>query len=127
MECEGKNNHREDTTFLERSRSVKVQVEALGALLGPEDVEVDLGESCKKQETSKGAGSSKTFSSNDMSFLETDWSRWDKYKRAPWRQDPSASARDGWWQASLGQPQEQLIVGWSQDEKKGDRRSGRLF
>ena len=38
-------------------------------------------------------------------------------KRAPWRQDSSASASEGWWQASLGQPQEQMIVGWSQDEK----------
>ena len=26
-----------------------------------------------------------------------EWSRGDKYKRAPWRQDSSASARDGWW------------------------------
>ena len=45
-----------------------------------------------------------TFSSNDMS-----------------------SARDGWWEASLGQPQEQMIVGWSQEEEKGDGRSGRFF
>ena len=44
-------------------------------------------------------------------------SRWDKYKRAPWRQDSSATASEGWWQASLGQLQEQLIVGWSQIEK----------
>ena len=59
-----------------------------------------------------------TFSSNDMSFLVADWSRWDKHQRAPWRQDSSASARDGWWQASLGQPQKQMTVGWSQDEKR---------
>ena len=36
-----------------------------------------------------------TFSSNDLSFLVAKWSRWDKYKRAPWRQDSSASASDG--------------------------------
>ena len=47
-----------------------------------------------------------------------EWSRWDKYKRAPWRQDSSASVCDGWWQATLGQPQEQTTVGWSQDAKK---------
>ena len=47
-----------------------------------------------------------------------EWSRWDTYKRAPWRRDSSTSARNGWWQASLGQSQEQTIVGWSQDEKK---------
>ena len=52
------------------------------------------------------------FSSDDLSFFVAEWSRWDKYKRAPRRQDPSAaSARDGWWQASLGQPQEHMIVG----------------
>ena len=39
-------------------------------------------------------------------------------QKAPWRQDSSASARDGWWQASLGLPQEQVIVGSSQDEKR---------
>ena len=37
-----------------------------------------------------------TFSSNDLSFLVAEWSRWDKYKRAPWRQVSSASASDGW-------------------------------
>ena len=39
----------------------------------------------------------------------------------------SACARDGWWQASLGQPQEQAIVTRSQIEKKGGGCSGRLF
>ena len=60
-------------------------------------------ESRKKQETSKGSKIFETFSSDDGSFLVADWSRWDTYKRAPWRQDSSASASDGWWQASLGQ------------------------
>ena len=113
--------------FLERCFSVKVQVEALEALLGPEDVHVDLRRSLKEARDEQGRRIFEIFSSNDMSYLVADWSRWDKYKRAPWRQDSSASARDGWWQASLGQSQEQMIVGWSQDEKKGDRRSGRLF
>ena len=52
-----------------------------------------------------------------MSFLVAEWCRWDKYKRAPWRQDSSASAIDGGWQASLGESQEQMIVVWSQDDK----------
>ena len=55
-----------------------------------------------------------TFSSNDMSFLVAEWSRWDKYKRAPWRQDSSASARDGW----RREVQEQLIFSWSPIEKR---------
>ena len=101
--------------YLERSFSVKVQVEALEALLGPEDV--DLRRILKEARDEQGRRIFETFGSNDMSFLVADWSRWDKYKRAPWRQDSSASARGGWWQASLGQSQEQMIVGWSQDEK----------
>ena len=93
---------------------MKVQVEALKALLGPEDVDVDLRRILKEARDEQGRKIFETFSSNDMSFLVA---RWDKYKRAPWRQDPSASASDGL-QASLGLPQEQLIVGWSQIEKK---------
>ena len=54
---------------LERSYSVKVRVEELEGLLGPEDVDVDFRW----------------------------WSRWNNYKRAPWRQDSSASASEGWW------------------------------
>ena len=104
--------------YLERSFSVKVQVEALETLLGPEDVDVDLRRILKEARDEQGCRIFETFGSNDMSFLVAEWSRWDNYKRAPWRQDSSASARDGWWQASLGQSQEQMIVGWSQDEKR---------
>ena len=104
--------------YLERSFSEQVQVEALEALLGPEDVDVDLRRILKEARDEQGRKIFETFSSNDMSFLVADWSRWDTYKRAPWRQDPSASASDGWWQASLGQLQEQLIVGWSQIEQR---------
>ena len=99
--------------YLERSFSVKVQVEALETLLGPEDVDVDLRRILKEARDEQGCRIFETFGSNDMSFLVAEWSRWDN-----WRQDSSASARDGWWQASLGQSQEQTIVGWSQDEKK---------
>ena len=118
MECERKNHHREDRQYLERSFSVKVQVEALEALLGSEDVDVDLRRILKEARDEQGRRIFETFGSNNMSFLVADWSRWDKYKRAPWRQDSSASARDGWWQASLGQSQEQMIVGRSQNEKR---------
>ena len=95
---------------------MKVQVEALDAFLGPEDVDVDLRRILKEARDEQGRRIFDTFGSNDMSFLVADWSRWAKDKRAPWRQDSAASARDGWWQASLGQPQEEMIVGWSQDE-----------
>ena len=42
-----------------------------------------------------------------------EWSRWDKYGRAPWRQDSSASASDGW----RREDQEQLVVSGSPIEK----------
>ena len=100
-----------------KSRSVKVQVEALEASLGTEDVDVDLRRILKEERDEQGRKIFETFSSNNMSFLVADWSGWDKCKKAPFRQDSSASASDGWWQASLGQPQEQMIVGWSQGEK----------
>ena len=105
--------------YLERSFSVKVQVEeVLEALLGPEDVDVDLRRILKEGRDEQGRRIFETFGSDDMGFLVARWFRWDKYKRAPWRQESSASASDGWWQASLGEPQEQMIVGWSQDEKR---------
>ena len=100
--------------FLSRSRSVK-------------DVVVDLKRILTEARDEQGRNIFEAFSSNDTTFLVADWSRWDKYKRAPWRQDPSASASDGWWQASLGQHQGHLIVGWSQLEKRVIRCSGRLF
>ena len=103
---------------LERSYSAKVRVEELEDPLGPEDVDVDFRRILKEARDERGRKIFETFSSNDMSFLVADRSRWDKYKRAPWRQDSSASARDEWWQASLGQSQEQMVVGWSQDEKR---------
>ena len=113
MECEKKNNYRDDKTVPGKSFSVKVQVEAIEDLLGPEDVEVDLRRILKE---TRGRNMFVTFGLDDMSFVVAEWSRWDKYKRAPWRQESLASARDGWWQASLAQSQEQMIVGWSQDE-----------
>ena len=99
---------------------MKVQVEALEDLLGPDDVEVDLRRILKAREE-KGRNVFETYGSKDMSFLVAEWSRWDKYKRAPWRQDSSASASEGWWQEG----QERQRVGSSSMEKKGYGGSGR--
>ena len=67
---ERENNHREDESVLvERSRSVKMQVEALEALLGPEDVDVDLRRILKEGKDLQGRMIFETFSSNDMRFL----------------------------------------------------------
>ena len=69
--------------YLERSYSAKVRVEELEGLLGPEDVDVDFRRILKEARDERGSTIFETFSSNDMSFLVAEWSRWDKYKRSP--------------------------------------------
>ena len=97
--------------YLERSYSV--WVENWKNLLFPEDVDVDFRRILKEATNERGCQIFATFSSDDSSFLVAEWSRCDKYKRAPWRQESSASASDGWrWEV-----QEQLMVSWSPAEK----------
>ena len=115
MECERKNNYRKNETVIwKKSFCVEVRVEELEGLLRPEDVDVDFTRILKEARDERGRKIFETFSSNDLSFLVAGWSRWDKYKRAPWRQDSSASAIDGW----RREDQEQLRVSWSPIEKK---------
>ena len=110
--------------FLERSYSVKVRIEEFQDLLGPEDVDVDLIRILNEARDGRGRIIFQTFSLDGPNdFLIAEWSGWDKYKRAPWRQDSSASASDGW----RREVQEQLMVGWSPVGKKGIWDSGRLF
>ena len=100
--------------FLERSHSAKVQVGELEDLLGPEDVDVDFRRILKEARDERGRKVFETFSSDGLSdLLMAEWSRWDKCKRAPWRQDSSASASEGWWR----EDQEQPVVGWTQWKK----------
>ena len=68
----------------------------------------------KEARNERGRKIFETFSSDGLSFLVAEWSRWDKYKRAPWRQDSSASASKGWWR----EDQEQPIVGRTPMEKR---------
>ena len=85
--------------------SVKVEVEDMEDLLGPEDVDVDFRRILKEARDERERKIFETFSSEGLNdFLVAEWSRWDKYKRAPWRQDSSASASEGWWR----EDQEQL-------------------
>ena len=71
-EKEGRVWNARERTIIARSRSVKVQ--ALGALLGPEDVDVDLMRILREARDEQGRKIFETFSSNDMSFLVADWS-----------------------------------------------------
>ena len=61
---------------------MKVQVEALEDLLGPEDVDVDFRRILKEARDERGRKVFETFSSDDLSFLVAEWSGWDKYKKS---------------------------------------------
>ena len=67
-------------------------MEEFEGLLGPEDVDVDFMRFLKEARDERGRKIFETFSSDDLSFLLAEWARWDKYKRAPWRQESAASA-----------------------------------
>ena len=104
--------------ILERGYSVKVEVEELEALLGPDDVDVDFRRILEEARDERGCDFFETFSTDGLSeLLVANRSRWDKYKRkssAPWRQNSSASASEGGWQEGQERPR----VGWSSIEKK---------
>ena len=78
------------------SKSVHIIVQVrkeLEDLLGPEDVDVDFMRIMKEARDERGREIFETFSTDGLSdFLVAEWSRWDTCKRAPWRQDSSASA-----------------------------------
>ena len=127
MECERKNDQcKNETVFGKKSYSVKVEVEELEDLLGPDDVDVDFRRILEEAKDERGRETYETFSRDGLSeFLVASRSRWDKNKskwNAPRRQNSLASASEGWWQEG----QERQRVGWSSLEKKGYGGSGRL-
>ena len=63
---------------LERSYSVKVRVEELAELLGPADFDVDFRRILKEARDERGREIFETFSSDGLSFLVAEWSRWQK-------------------------------------------------
>ena len=89
------------------SYSVKVEVEDLEDLLGPD---VDVDRILKEARDERGLETFETFTTNGLSeFLVA--SRQKKMER---RQNSSASASEGWWQEG----KERQRVGWSSVEKK---------
>ena len=65
---------------------MKMEVEELEDLLRPDDVDVDFRRFLEEARDEGGRKIFETFSSDGLSnFLVAEWSRWDKYKRAPWR------------------------------------------
>ena len=72
----------EENSFLEESYSVKVAVEELEDLLGPDDADVDFRRVLEEARDEKGCATFETFSTDGQSqFLVASRSRWDKYKR----------------------------------------------
>ena len=57
-----------------------MEVEQSEELLGPEDV--DFSRILKEARDERGRKIFETFSSDGLSFMVAEWSRWDKYKRA---------------------------------------------
>ena len=110
--------------YMEESYSVKVEVGELEDMLGPEDVLVDFRRIMKEARDERGRNIFETFSSDGPSdFLVAECSRWDKFKRTPWRQDSSASAREGWWR----EDQETADGRLEPNRKRSDGCNGRLF
>ena len=77
--------------------------------MGPEDVDVDFRRILKEVRDERGRKIFETFRSDDLSFSVAEWSRCDTYKRAPWRQDSSASASEGWWRRRPGTNDGRLV------------------
>ena len=75
--------------YLEEMKSLKVEIEELESLLGPDDTEVDCRRILEEARGEKGCAIFGTFSSDGPSeFLVVSRSRWDKHQRrlnASWR------------------------------------------
>ena len=105
--------------YLEESRSLRVEIEELESLLGPERIRMwILDESWKKQGTKKICAIYESFRTDGPSeLLVVSRSRWDKHQRrqnAPWRPTSSPSSCERQWQEDL----EEQRVGWSSLERK---------
>ena len=98
IKCEVRKKERS----LQERKSVKVEFEELEDLLGPDDVDVDFGRILKEARYEGLCETFETFSTDGLSeFLVASRSLWDKYTRkwdAPWRQNSSTVASEGWWQ-----------------------------
>ena len=77
--------------FLEGSYSVKVEVQELEDLLGPDDVDVDFRRILEEARDEKGCAIFTTLKTDGPSiFVVVSRSRWDKHQRkwnARWRQN----------------------------------------
>ena len=67
--------------YMEESGSLKVEVEELESLLGPDDLDVDFRRTSEEARDEKGCAIFQTFSSDGPSeILVVSSTRWNKYK-----------------------------------------------
>ena len=101
----------ETKQYLEESKKLKVEIEELDSLLGPDDTEVDF-----RRKWLRDVGDP-SGTDGPSEFLVVSRSRWDKHQRrlnAPWRQLSCASSSERQWQEGL----EDQRVGWSSLDRK---------
>ena len=84
--------------YLEKSKSIKVGIEELESLLGPDDTEVNFGRILEEAREEEGCAIFETVSADGPSaFLAVNRLRWDKHQRrlnAPWRLKSSVSSSE---------------------------------
>ena len=82
--------------YLEESESLKVEIEELESLLGPDDTDVDFRRILEEARGEKSSAIFETFNTDGPSeFLVV--SRWVKHQRrrnAPWQQNSSSSSSE---------------------------------
>ena len=121
------------TQYLEESKKMKVEIEELESLLGPEDLDVDFRRIIEEARDKKDCAIFETFSSEGQSeFLVVSVTRWDKHQKrlnAPrrqhsfsstngrnvhptWQQNSSSSTGGRQWQAGLAEQR----VAWSSSD-----------
>ena len=119
--------------YLEEGKKMKVDIEELESLLGPEDLDADFRRIIEEARDKKGCAIFETFSSDGPSeFLVVSSTRWDEHQKrldAPrrqhsfsstngrnaqptWQQNSSSSTGGRQWQAGL----EEQRVAWSSSE-----------
>ena len=108
----------ETKQYLEERESLKVEIEELESLLGPDDAEADLRGILGEARDEKGCVIFETFSTEGpREFLVVSRSRWNEHQRrlnAPRRQNSSASSSERQWQEGL----EEQRFGWSSLERR---------
>ena len=116
--------------YLEGRKSMKVEVEELEDLLGPDDIDVDSRRILDEARDEKGCAMFETFSTDGPStFVMVSRSRRDKHQRkwtAPWRQNSSASACDGWVARGPGTAESWMELGGQKSEGGSGRLPGKL-